>query len=347
MPSPPLLEFDALLAPIAGDNPAGETVPFSIKEKLEEGRKEENPDEYAADDPMRPSEFKRADWPGIIRLAQETLKETSKDLLVAARLTEALTRQNGYAGLRDGLHLLCQLVETCWERVNPPIEEGDIEVRASPFVWLDVADRGARFPSTVRMVPLVSVDGASYSWIDWKKAQDGSGGISSGDFEKALVSTPVDQIQRQFEDLTQAADELNHLIKALTDKMAGDAPGMMGLYQSIGECRTLAKQILDRVAPGEAAPGEGKASAAGTGVSPGKAATSRAEAYRQLEQAARLLQQLEPHSPIPYLVQRACELGKLPFPLLIRALIREPNVLGELSREFGLKEDSVPAPGST
>jgi type VI secretion system protein ImpA len=60
--------------------------------------------------------------------------------------------------------------------------------------------------------------------------------------------------------------------------------------------------------------------------------------YQQLAEAAARLQQLEPHSPIPYLVQRAVELGALPFPELIRALIREPNVLSELNRELGIQE---------
>jgi type VI secretion system protein ImpA len=65
---------------------------------------------------------------------------------------------------------------------------------------------------------------------------------------------------------------------------------------------------------------------------------SRAEAYRQLAQAAARLRELEPHSPIPYLVQRAVELGGLPFPLLIKALIRDGNVISELNRELGIKE---------
>jgi type VI secretion system protein ImpA len=56
-----------------------------------------------------------------------------------------------------------------------------------------------------------------------------------------------------------------------------------------------------------------------------------------LAQAAALLKELEPHSPIPYLVQRAVELGALPFPELMIALIREPNVLADLNRELGIK----------
>jgi hypothetical protein len=52
-----------------------------------------------------------------------------------------------------------------------------------------------------------------------------------------------------------------------------------------------------------------------------------------------MLQQIEPHSPIPYLVKRAVELGALPFPRLIQQLIRDGNVLTELKREMGIKDD--------
>jgi type VI secretion system protein ImpA len=48
------------------------------------------------------------------------------------------------------------------------------------------------------------------------------------------------------------------------------------------------------------------------------------------------LQQIEPHSPIPYLVKRAVRLGSLPFPLLIQQMVRDANMLGELNREFGI-----------
>src|SRR5205807_1488721 len=87
----------------------------------------------------------------------------------------------------------------------------------------------------------------------------------------------------------------------------------------------------------EAAAGEAPRAAAAPN---GQALRSRDDAYRQLREAAAVLQKLEPHSPIPYLIQRAVALGSLPFPQLIRALIREPNVLAELTREFGIPEET-------
>ncbi len=131
MPSSSLLDLDALIAPIPGDSPAGGPVPFAVREKLEEFRKEIDPASFAANDPMRPTSFQKADWSGIARLTEQALLQTSKDLLIAARLTEALTKLHGFAGLRDGLRLMRRLVVECWDRLNPAIEsEDDLEIRA-------------------------------------------------------------------------------------------------------------------------------------------------------------------------------------------------------------------------
>src|ERR1700720_2857497 len=164
MASPPILDYDMLLAPIEGPDPAGESLPFQVRKKLDDARKEINPNQFAADDPRRPEQPQPADWPGIEQLAQETLAQTSKDLMVAARLTEALVKHHdrevagrlytGFGGLRDGLRLLRRLAQECWDRVHPAIQDGDLEARAGAFNWLDDVNRGALFPYSLRSGPL-------------------------------------------------------------------------------------------------------------------------------------------------------------------------------------------------
>jgi type VI secretion system protein ImpA len=351
MASPSLLNFDSLLAPIPGDNPAGGAIPFEIREKLEEGRKEINLEDFDADDPAKPTESKKADWPGIIRLAQETLTKTSKDLLVSARLTEALVKQHGFAGLRDGLHLMRLLVDQCWDRINPSIEDGDLEVRTGPFNWLADAEKGARFPHTLRRVPLVVDEkfgkgdkAKKFSWMEWRLSQDGKGTVTRGDFDQAIMAAPRENFQTLEEDVNQCVDELTQLLQALNGKMGSLAPGLIDLRAAVEDYRKLVKQVLSQKGgeAGESADGSGESPTEGGGAT-GKIG-SREQAYRQLAQAAALLRQLEPHSPIPYLIQRAVELGSMPFPQLIRALIREQNVLTELNRELGIKDAEAPHP---
>lgn len=340
MASPPILDFAALLAPIPGDAPAGVSVSYELREKLEEHRKEVNPDDFPADDPTRPAEAKKADWPAITQMAQDTLTSTSKDLLVAARLTEALVKQHGFAGLRDGLQLMRRLIAECWDRIYPSIEDGDLEVRAGPFNWLDDPDRGARFPFALHSVPLLPGEGGGYSWIVWRQAQEGKGPITPEAIEKAVLTTPREHCQTLVDDVMQSVGELNQLTQLLNEKLGGSAPGLISLRQAVDDCRILSQQILQKKGPppSEAGPEEGEVGEDGQ-PTVRRAMTSREEVYRRLAEAADVLQQLEPHSPIPYLIRRAVALGALPFPQLMQALIRENTVLDELSREMGFQTE--------
>ncbi len=192
MPSPPVIDLDELLAPIPGDSPAGGSVPFAVREKLEEFRKEVDPSDFRPDDPMRPESAQKADWAAVVRLARETLIGTSKDLLVTARLTEALTKEHGFGGLRDGLRLMRRLVSECWDRLNPAIEsEDDLEIRAAPFFWLDEADRGARFPTSLRQVPMIWGEGGRYGWFHWKQSQSGKDGLIPGGHREGRRGDPA------------------------------------------------------------------------------------------------------------------------------------------------------------
>jgi type VI secretion system protein ImpA len=344
MPDSIELDFDALLAPIAGDNPAGDGVPFTDRAKLDEFRTEIDPAQWAEDDPMRPKESRPPDWRGIIRLTQKTLTDASKDLLIAARLTEALTRETGFAGLREGLRLMREMVEQCWDRLNPPIEDGDLEVRATPFYWLTDVDKGARFPHSLALVPLVwREEGGQrihYGWSAWDGASKDQ--VSQEDRDKAIRETPLEECETTGKAIDESVEACDLLSASLAERMSSAAPDLGAIRHVLTGCQGLMHQILRDKRPLATAEADIPSELGGSGVESrgnGRMPATRAEAYRQLSQAAAVLREIEPHSPIPYLVQKAVELGGLPFPELMRALIRDANVLSELNRELGIKEE--------
>ena len=348
MASAPSLDFDALLAPIPGENPAGVALRYlpppnndspHVGVILEEARKEEDPNDFAPDDPMRPTKPKRANWQGIIELTKKSLTEQSKDLHLAARLTEALARHHGFGGLRDGLQLMRLMVEQCWERMYPAVEDGDMDMRATPFFWLDDAERGARFPNVLRMLPIVKAENGQFSCLDWRRSQDGQGTVSRDDMEKAIAGANPEAASAVAEDLACSMKELNALGASLNEKMGQAAPGLNGLRQALENCQLLADHVAQRHAPQTGGAAAGTPDGQGR-TSPSGIQATRTEVYRQLAQAAAQLRQLEPHSPIPYLIQKAVELGALPFPLLIRELVRDAGVLSQLNRELGIKEEA-------
>src|SRR5438105_3724802 len=103
MSSSEVLDLEALLKPISGENPAGAPVRYTgVYDAIQEARRE--------DDTLPMGEWQReaktADWRAVINLCSETIGKTSKDLQIGAWLVEALVRRHGFAGLREGLILL-------------------------------------------------------------------------------------------------------------------------------------------------------------------------------------------------------------------------------------------------
>src|SRR6478672_8459970 len=126
----PLLDFEALWAEIPGDNPAGGALRYAgdydeIKALLPK------PDRDAFE-----ASGQEGQWPKLVQLTSQKLREKSKDLAIAAWLTEGLVHQHGFAGLRDGLSLIQGLCERFWDNVYPLPDEGDLEVRAAPLQGL-------------------------------------------------------------------------------------------------------------------------------------------------------------------------------------------------------------------
>src|SRR3989442_911345 len=101
-----------LLQPIPGSNPAGTNLRYDpVYDKIKEARREE--EDVDQGDWKR--QRKIADWPLVIKLASDVLATKSKDLQVAAWLTEALLKQEALGGLRSGLGLLRGLLERFWD----------------------------------------------------------------------------------------------------------------------------------------------------------------------------------------------------------------------------------------
>ncbi|TVP59273.1 MAG: type VI secretion system protein TssA [Gemmatimonadales bacterium] len=139
--------LEELLQPIAGEDPGGPNLRYDpVYGEIKKAREE---------DPVLPQgEWKRerkvADWPEVVSLSTEVLAERSKDLQVAAWLTEGWLRTEGFTGLNRGLRLLIRLQEDFWDELHPRIEEeDDLEFRAVPLEWI-----GQYLEPSINSVPL-------------------------------------------------------------------------------------------------------------------------------------------------------------------------------------------------
>ena len=353
---------DALVAALPGDAPGGDKGVFAtLKDKVEENRRDIDPDMYGADDPQRPKEFKPANWAAVLSLCLPALEARAKDLRIARWVVDALPRRAeadrvrgryapggpppaGFAALADGLTLLHRLTADGWDYLLPAFDPDEPDGRNGPYDWLGDADTGAYLPEFVRTLPVaVTPDGPVT-----RRAWDGSTGDERAALTRAAAAADPAELLAVLADLDRGRAELVSLLAVLGDKLGDAAPGMTGLKLALDDCHALAAGLLaeqDAGAapdppPDDAPPDPPLADGvAAPGNAPAKPVATREGAYKALREAALLLQKLEPHSPVPFLVLRAVELGGKPFPEMIKSFVRDEAILTELRRELAITDD--------
>ncbi len=343
MPTPPTIDIDALLQPIPGDNPAGGPLPAEpTRKKLDDFREDFDPADLDPTDPRRDDptvERKTPNWQGVIDLGEETLKEASKSLLVAVRMTEALTMKNGPSGVRDGFRLLRRMTDEAWDRLQPPVEEpDDLEIRAGMFNWLDDPIHGALYPNKLRAVPLLFIGSTPISYASCRGLGGKPPEVSPDQVSAAARAADSQQCQNLMDDAAEAIEETTRLGELLNEKMPDFAPSFYEVRKALEDCQTIAKWIYKENGGGAVdADGEPAGAVASGGTTTGGAIT-REGAYKQLEAAADMLARVEPHSPVPYLVKRAVQLKDIKFPELVEQLTKDANVLAFLKRDLTAAE---------
>ena len=155
MPVARTLDIESLVSPIAGPNPSGESLRYA-------GTYDAIQDARRADDALAQGDWQHAtkvsDWRAVIELATAALATRSKDLQIAAWLLEAAVKTHGFAGLRDGLRLMRELMDGFWDTLYPEAQEDDLEFRAAPIEWMN-----DRLPEAVHAVPIARLNVENHS----------------------------------------------------------------------------------------------------------------------------------------------------------------------------------------
>lgn len=352
----------ALLAPLAGALRTGEPLRYSdVYDRIGEARRED--DERLAQGVWQ-KDFKRADWTAVAQLCGEALEYQSKDLQVAAWLTEAWGRLHGFGGVSAGLSLIAGLCNEYWPDLYPPLE--DAEYRIAPFHWLN-----EKLSVSIQFIPLTQpaeMQTAGYTWLDWtgaKRAEQEhqqhkeipAPDPAPGAIEQALRRTAPERIAATRAGVAQAAATALELESFLDGHLAAAHPSLRQLRTCLNDIGQWLEETAagitvvarDAEMPGEAAsPGVSESAAPDAGgdeqgalgtpaaVTSGRIRT-REEAYRLLGEAAAYLMRAEPHSPAPYLVLRAIRWGNMPLHELLPEMIRNQGALDDLQKLLNLE----------
>ncbi len=372
--SPPaVIDVTALLEPIPGENPAGESIQYSgVYDEIREARRSE--------DVLPQGEWQRepkaAEWSKVMELATSSLISKTKDLQMGVWMTEAMVQLYGFVGLRDGMKVLRGFHERFWENVYPEKDGEDLEARGNALSFLDT-----KVSIPLKNLPLTKTgSGIEYTYLQWEestkfdlpenleglesdaynravelKAQAEAEGRTSGDvWRKAKGATRRAFYEEQFLVLNECWEEFQGLDRIMDEKFGRQTPGLGALKKSLDDVRSLVEKLVkekrilepDPVLDGSSSTDGSSASPDGAGGGSGSVGPvrSRDDALRRLAEVAQYFQRTEPHSPVAYLVQRAIKWGQMPLEVWLQDVIRDGAVLGQIKETLGISTD-MPAGG--
>lgn len=252
-----MVDLDSLLEPIDGDDPAGPYLRYDpVYDEIKQARQE---------DPVLPQgEWKRerkvADWSKVVSTSASTLAERSKDLQLAAWLTEGLLHREGFPGLETGLRLFIRLHEEFWDHIHPQVEDpDDLEFRAVPLEWIGQYLEPALLSATL--------NGSGHTLADYNEArrmgseedaEDNADkkaarekAIDEGrpvieDFYDAFDDTPKPWVREMSGAVEGSREALAELDALCEEKYEGVAPSFLGLRESLEEISRITSRLMER-----------------------------------------------------------------------------------------------------
>jgi type VI secretion system protein ImpA len=247
---------DDLLNPIPGDNPSGANLRYEkVYDQIKEARTE--------DDASLPSgawerQIKKADFALVIKLAGEALATKSKDLQLAAWLSEAHIKREGLSLIEPCFKFMLDLQEQFWDTLYPEIEEGDAGLRATQVEW--AANRTAALaregPITKkglnyfqykesRAVGYEADAEASDSKREARKAAIEDGKVTAEDFDADFKATTKAYYVGLHDTLQASLVTLENLQQFCEQKYGDDGPSFGKMRTSIEEVDQVVNSLLN------------------------------------------------------------------------------------------------------
>ncbi|KRE92416.1 type VI secretion protein [Frateuria sp. Soil773] len=350
-----MLDLPSLLAPIADGQPCGEDLSYSAEfDAIQEFRRADDP---SLDQGEWVTELKSADWPAVASHCSALLQARSKDLRLAAWLTEAHTRLHGFAGLDAGLRLTAGLCDRYWETLHPELDGEENELRTGTIAWL--LNQSIQW---VRSVPLTDGAQGRYAQVDFEAARSRhahEGGESHlpapAQLEAARAATAFAFYQRLAAEAPACLQALQALQDVVDARLGQQGPSFAatrdafesavhtalrfardaGVHADGSEQLAAASPAGDASPPPADRPADASSSRA---IAHGEIG-SRKEALAQLRKVAEFFRRTEPHSPVAYLADKAARWGSMPLHVWLKSVVKDSGSLAHLEELLDVGPD--------
>ncbi len=359
----------AILAPFDGDAPAGvdlrgDVTPQSLYFRLRDARAEARAAERMADNDPAAVTAGPTHWKAVEDLATEALVSHSKDIEIAAWLTESLTRRAGLSGLAEGAMVLAGLIKSFWNSGLLPHDDlEEPEGRLVAVSGLSGQDRDGSLLQPLRKIVLFErIDGAPVTFWEFERVRDSAPPENTGQKQQNTTAPNFAELEATAQshgraallavgrDVTVALAAWQDLEAAAASVTAGDA---MPATSRVRNLLDVVRRTVERYVPAtefnppeaisngdmpdrEAAADESDPALPGRTARPLGAAL-RDEMLDDILRIATIFRRNEPNSPLSYTLEEAVRRARLPWPDLLRELLPDPAPRSSILSGLGIR----------
>ena len=369
------IDMAALLAPIAEDAPAGSDLreDFSAQStyyRLRDARAEARAAERQADADPDADVGLVPQWRQVRELALKALATTTKDLEIAAWLTEALVRSEGPKGLAAGAHLIAGLAEAFWDQnLYPMPDEDGIATRLAPVTGLNGEGGDGTLAQPLRKLALFTrPDGSPMAFWQYRQSEQLATMDGARAAQRIAAGTlPMDAVEKEaraagqghfaalHRDLSAAREAWVAMGDALDAKAGADGPPTRAVRELLDELLVAAAKYAPAAsataeAPQAAPVAAGEPAGAPSAAVPGAARAamvpeSREDMLKELERIAAYFRRTEPQSPLSYTLEEAVRRGRMSWPDLIAEIVTDGATRDNILMQLGIRPPAPPGEG--
>jgi type VI secretion system protein ImpA len=347
---------EKLLQPVSGEHPCGPDLSydpsFDALETLLKGKPEV--EIGTVKKPAEPPE-----WNELYKQSQEFLGK-SKHLRIAVMFCGSSLKVKGVAGFRDGLQYIRGLLEQYWAPLHPQLDPEDnndpesrmnilrtltLERGAMAAGWLGIVDhlyvsevcrpRGLP-PVTFEQIIVATKDAADTSAATKVNAIIRDAGTEVIAAQHQALKEALEAVQGIDQFLTTTVGANKAVNFEVLENSLKELTALLGPYLSGGAATAGAETA------GDAAAGAGAGAEAQAGISIRGTVKSREDVVRVIDSICTYYAQVEPGSPVPYLLRRVQKMVRMNFVQTVQEL----NIasLDALRPSMGSTVDGEPPP---
>lgn len=364
-------DLAALLEPIPGEAPQGVDIreDFSSQSpynRLRDARSDARDAEKMLDNGDPNAGDPTPSWRIVRDVGLKTLREVSKDLEVAAWVTESYVRSHGLAGLYAGAALIKGLSEQYWEGIFPLPDDYGVETRVAPITGLNGRDGGGSLIQPLYKLHFFDrPDGTPVTFFAYQSSEQlpslpaerrdariAAGAIPWEDMEKEARTAGAASMGRLRDQAAAALEAWEAMALVLDEKASEDPPSTSHVRNMLRQIHEVAIRYAPAAEQAEAAPAEAvEATDAAApdavagpggpaGFSPAARTVSRDDALKTLETIATFFRRTEPASPLAYTLDDAIRRARLTWPELLEEVVPDVSVRQAILTSLGIRPAS-------